>query len=72
MRFGNKEVTMTIKIGDSIPAMKIMQGTADGPKEVDTTEFFKGRTVVLFGVPGAFTRPAPPSICRALWNMPRR
>ena len=46
---------MTIKIGDSIPAMKIMQGTADGPKEVDTTEFFKGRTVVLFGVPGAFT-----------------
>jgi peroxiredoxin len=46
---------MTIKVGDSIPAMKIMQGTSDGPKELDTAEFFKGRTVVLFGVPGAFT-----------------
>jgi UDP-glucose 6-dehydrogenase len=46
---------MTIKIGDSIPAMKVMQGTPDGPKELDTAEFFKGRTVVLFGVPGAFT-----------------
>ena len=46
---------MTIKTGDSIPAMKVMQGTSDGPKELDTAEFFKGRTVVLFGVPGAFT-----------------
>ena len=46
---------MTIKTGDSIPAMKIMQGTPDGPKELDTAEFFNGRTVVLFGVPGAFT-----------------
>ena len=46
---------MTIKIGDSIPAMKVMQGTPDGPKELDAAEFFKGRTVVLFGVPGAFT-----------------
>ncbi|MFM7301702.1 MAG: redoxin family protein, partial [Alphaproteobacteria bacterium] len=46
---------MTIKIGDSIPAMKVMQGTPEGPKELDTAEFLKGRTVVLFGVPGAFT-----------------
>ena len=46
---------MTIKTGDSIPAMKIMQGTPEGPKELDAAEFFKGRTVVLFGVPGAFT-----------------
>jgi peroxiredoxin len=46
---------MTIKTGDSIPAMKIMQGTSEGPKELDAAEFFKGRTVVLFGVPGAFT-----------------
>ena len=46
---------MTIKTGETIPAMKVMQGTSDGPKELDTAEFFKGRTVVLFGVPGAFT-----------------
>jgi len=46
---------MTIKAGDAIPSVKIMQATAEGPKEVDTAEFFKGKTVVLFGVPGAFT-----------------
>src|SRR3954454_839214 len=46
---------MTIQVGDSIPAAKLMQGTPEGPKEVSTEELFKGRTVVLFGVPGAFT-----------------
>jgi peroxiredoxin len=46
---------MTIKAGDAIPSVKIMQATAEGPKEVDTAELFKGKTVVLFGVPGAFT-----------------
>lgn len=46
---------MTIKVGDAIPAVKIMQATAEGPQEVSTEDLFKGRTVVLFGVPGAFT-----------------
>jgi peroxiredoxin (alkyl hydroperoxide reductase subunit C) len=46
---------MTIKAGDSVPSVKVTQATAEGPREVDTAEFFKGRTVVLFGVPGAFT-----------------
>lgn len=46
---------MTIKVGDTIPSARLMQATAEGPKEVSTDEIFKGRTVVLFGVPGAFT-----------------
>ena len=46
---------MTIKVGDSIPSMKLMQGTADGPKEISTDDIFKGKKVVLFSVPGAFT-----------------
>ncbi|MBS7792104.1 peroxiredoxin [Roseococcus sp. SDR] len=46
---------MTIKVGDKIPSAKLMQATADGPQEVTTEEFFGGKTVVLFGVPGAFT-----------------
>jgi peroxiredoxin (alkyl hydroperoxide reductase subunit C) len=46
---------MTIKAGDAIPSAKLMQGTPDGPKEVSTEELFRGKTVVLFGVPGAFT-----------------
>jgi peroxiredoxin len=46
---------MTIKVGDSIPSMKLMQGTKDGPKETSTDDVFKGKKVVLFAVPGAFT-----------------
>ena len=46
---------MTIQVGDSIPSAKLMQATAEGPKEITTEELFGGKTVVLFGVPGAFT-----------------
>ena len=46
---------MTIKVGDTIPSMKLMTPTADGPKEISTDEIFKGKKVVLFAVPGAFT-----------------
>ncbi len=46
---------MTIKVGDSIPSMKLMTATADGPKEISTDDIFKGKKVVLFAVPGAFT-----------------
>ena len=35
--------------------MKLMMATADGPKEVSTDELFKGKKVVMFAVPGAFT-----------------
>lgn len=44
-----------IKIGDKIPAMKLMAATAEGPREVDTAELFGPGKVVLFAVPGAFT-----------------
>ena len=46
---------MTIKPGDAIPEAKLMRATANGPQEVSTRELFAGKTVVLFGVPGAFT-----------------
>ncbi len=46
---------MTIKVGDSIPAMTLVKATADGPAPVTTAELFGGRTVALFSVPGAFT-----------------
>jgi len=35
--------------------MKLMTVTADGPRQVDTGEFFGTGKVVLFAVPGAFT-----------------
>lgn len=44
-----------IKIGDKIPALKLMAATAEGPREVDTAELFGPGKTVLFAVPGAFT-----------------
>jgi peroxiredoxin (alkyl hydroperoxide reductase subunit C) len=46
---------MTIKVGEAIPSMKLMVGGPDGPKEVSTDELFRGKKIVLFAVPGAFT-----------------
>lgn len=48
-------MTQTIKVGDAIPAMKLMTAIASGPQEVSTDEMFKGKKIVLFAVPGAFT-----------------
>lgn len=44
-----------IKQGDTLPVMKLMAATKDGPKELSTEDIFKGKRVVLFAVPGAFT-----------------
>ena len=46
---------MTIKVGDKIPSVKLKQMTPDGIKDVQSDDFFKGKKVVLFAVPGAFT-----------------
>jgi glutaredoxin/glutathione-dependent peroxiredoxin len=46
---------MTIKVGDKIPFLSLQQKTADGIEQVSTDEFFKGRKVVIFALPGAFT-----------------
>lgn len=48
-------MTQTIQVGDTIPSMKLMTATQDGPQEMSTDDLFKGRKVVLFAVPGAFT-----------------
>lgn len=46
---------MTIQVGDRLPAVNLKQLTADGIKDVPITELTKGKKVVLFAVPGAFT-----------------
>jgi peroxiredoxin len=46
---------MTIKIGDKLPSATLRQVTPEGPKEITTDEFFRGKKVALFAVPGAFT-----------------
>lgn len=46
---------MTIAIGDTIPAVTLKEKTAEGVSDIDLAAFLKGRKIVLFGVPGAFT-----------------
>ena len=44
-----------IKIGDKIPSVTVRQVGENGVQEVKTDDFFKGKRVALFAVPGAFT-----------------
>ena len=46
---------MAIKVGDRIPSASFTVMTAEGPKPKTTDDIFKGKRVVLFAVPGAFT-----------------
>lgn len=46
---------MPISVGDTLPAATFRVSTADGPVPKTTDEVFKGKRVVLFAVPGAFT-----------------
>ena len=46
---------MTIKVGDRIPTASLKHMTADGMQTVSTDQLFKGKKVVLFALPGAFT-----------------
>jgi peroxiredoxin len=46
---------MTIKVGDRVPEGKFRVMGPEGPAWKTTDEVFKGKKVVLFAVPGAFT-----------------
>lgn len=46
---------MTIAKGDTIPATTFVTMTENGPEKIESGDFFKGRKVALFSVPGAFT-----------------
>jgi peroxiredoxin len=46
---------MTIAVGQKVPSVKIKQKTQEGVKDVSTDEYFAGKKVVVFGLPGAFT-----------------
>ena len=46
---------MTIQTGDKLPETTLVKVTENGPEQVSTADYFKGRKVALFSVPGAFT-----------------
>lgn len=46
---------MSIKEGDSLPEATVIRNGAEGPETVSISALTKGRKVVIFGLPGAFT-----------------
>ncbi|GGD51789.1 peroxiredoxin [Croceicoccus pelagius] len=46
---------MTIKVGDTLPDVTLVKATSEGPEKVQSGEYFAGKKVALFSVPGAFT-----------------
>jgi peroxiredoxin len=46
---------MTISIGDKLPDATLLQMGANGPEAVELATKTKGRKVVIFGLPGAYT-----------------
>lgn len=46
---------MTIAVGDKLPDVKLTKAGANGPEAVQASEYFKGKRIALFSVPGAFT-----------------
>lgn len=46
---------MTISVGDKLPEVTLVKATENGPEQVSSGEYFAGKKVALFSVPGAFT-----------------
>ena len=46
---------MTIQVGDRLPDVPLSIATPEGPQQTSSGEFFSGKRVALFAVPGAFT-----------------
>ncbi|MBT2187770.1 peroxiredoxin [Sphingobium nicotianae] len=46
---------MTISVGDKLPETTFAIMTENGPEQVSSTDYFAGKKIALFSVPGAFT-----------------
>ena len=46
---------MTIKVGDRLPDVPLTLATAEGPVPVKSGDYFSGKRIALFAVPGAYT-----------------
>ena len=46
---------MTISVGDKLPDVRLVKATDSGPEAVQVSDYFAGKKVALFSVPGAFT-----------------
>jgi len=47
---------MTLKVGDKIPSVPLINRIGEDMTEIDLADYVAGKKVVLFGLPGAYTR----------------
>ena len=63
----SEENNMAISAGESLPDATVLKIGADGPESLTLSSLTKGRKVVIFGLPGAYTRTCTaahvPSFC---------
>ena len=46
---------MTISVGEKLPDVKLAKATSEGPEQIHSGDYFAGKKVALFSVPGAYT-----------------
>ncbi|MGZ8284766.1 MAG: redoxin family protein [Allosphingosinicella sp.] len=46
---------MSISAGERLPKAVLVKADAEGPQPIDSEDYFRGRKIALFSVPGAFT-----------------
>ena len=46
---------MSISVGDKLPEVTMVKATDAGPEQVSSADYFAGKKIALFSVPGAFT-----------------
>jgi peroxiredoxin len=47
--------SMTIQVGEKLPDVPLTIATPEGPQATTSTDYFAGKKVALFAVPGAYT-----------------
>nr|CBX71830.1 hypothetical protein YEW_AP03100 [Yersinia enterocolitica W22703] len=60
----------TSQEGKKVPQVAFHTRQGDQWVDVTTDELFNNKTVIVFSLPGAFTRLVLPAICRVITNWP--
>jgi peroxiredoxin len=50
-----EEIPMTIQVGERVPNTKFVKATEIGNEPVESGDYFAGRRIAIFSLPGAFT-----------------